>query len=41
LPVMDRIRSIAGAELNWDEPRWTREIAAYQYLWRACYFLPI
>jgi glycerol-3-phosphate dehydrogenase len=40
LPMMEQIRSIASTELKWNESRWDREIAAYQRLWQACYFLP-
>jgi glycerol-3-phosphate dehydrogenase len=40
LLMIEQIRSIASTELEWNESRWDMEIAAYQRLWQACYFLP-
>jgi glycerol-3-phosphate dehydrogenase len=37
LDEMERIRSIAQAELGWDDARWSREEAAYRAMWTEHY----
>jgi glycerol-3-phosphate dehydrogenase len=40
LPLMERIREIAQAELGWDDMRWAHEAESYARLWKECYHLP-
>ncbi|MEW6567949.1 MAG: glycerol-3-phosphate dehydrogenase/oxidase [Chloroflexota bacterium] len=40
LPLLDRIRRLAQAELGWDDDRWQHEAQAYAALWKACYSPP-
>ena len=35
--VLDRVRSVAQAELGWDDARWAAEEAAYRRLWADSY----
>jgi len=36
--VMDRVRTIAQAELGWDNSTWQRELADYRSTWQKYYF---
>lgn len=36
---LEAIRSIVQPELNWDDQRWTLEVARYTDLWQSCYHI--
>ncbi len=38
--LLDQVRHICQAELDWDDARWETEVAAYSALWECCYSLP-
>lgn len=40
VPLLGRIRTIAQAELGWDDARWNQEAAGYARLWERSYHLP-
>lgn len=40
LTFIDRVRDLCQESLGWDDARWQSEVAAYDALWHAHYFLP-